>query len=91
MKKKQVEEENEQDATLQEAFMKVFLQTERYHSREYFNNHHYNDGGLDAHRYGQFVTGEQIIFTKGYIAYVFDHVEGIVIEKKSMNLKQVIN
>ena len=82
VEEKQVEEENEQDATLQEAFMKVFLQTERYHSREYFNNHHYNDGGLDAHRYGQFVTGEQIIFTKGYIAYVFDHVEGIVIEKK---------
>lgn len=73
-------EEKLQDSNLQEAFMKVFLQSERYQSREYFGYQH--EGGLEAYKYGQFVTGEQIIFTKGYEAYVLDSTEGTVVEKK---------
>lgn len=73
-------EENLQDSDLQEAFMKVFLQSEKYQSKEYFGYQH--EGGLEAYKYGQFVTGEQIIFTKGYEAYVLDSTEGTVIEKK---------
>ncbi len=73
-------EEKLHDSNLQEAFMKVFLQSERYQSREYFGYQH--EGGLEAYKYGQFVTGEQIIFTKGYEAYVLDSTEGTVVEKK---------
>lgn len=83
----QIIEEAEQDANLQEAFMKVFLQSERYHSSEYFGNGFFSEGGLDAYRYGQFVSGEQIIFTKGYEAYVLDSVEGTVVEKKVDDLE----
>lgn len=80
-------EETKEDFDLQEAFMKVFLQSERYQSNQYFGNGQLHDVGLDAYRYGQFISGEQIIFTKGYEAYVIDSVEGTVIEKKVDDLE----
>lgn len=85
--KQQIMEEVEQDADLQEAFMKVFLQSERYLSSENFGSGYLHDGGLDAYRYGQFASGEQIIFTKEYEAYVLDSVEGKVVEKKVDDLE----
>lgn len=83
----EVVEEAGQDANLQEAFMKVFLQAEKSQSSEYFGNGFTYGGGLIAHRYGQFVSGEQIIFTKGYEAYVLDSVEGTVVDKKVDDLE----
>ena len=85
--KQQIVEEVEQDVDLQEAFMQVFLQSERYQSSEYFGSGYLHDGGLDAYKYGKFVSGEQIIFTKGYEAYVLDSVKDTVVEKKVDDLE----
>lgn len=76
-----------QDNDLRDAFMRLFLQTERYQSHEYFDKENMRDKGLEVFRYGQFLTGEQILFSKGYVAYVLDGTAETVIEKGAEDLE----
>lgn len=82
------EDEYKIDNEIQQSFMKLFLQNERYQSQRVSDMDNYSERFLEAYRYASFITGENIIFTKGYTAYVVDIDKQSVIEKKVDDIKE---
>ena len=69
--------------------MRMFLQSERFKSqRDYSDNLRGGVRFLEAYKYANFVTGENIIFTKGYTAYVVDADKQSVVERAVDELKE---
>lgn len=80
--------EEKQNEEIQNILMKDFIITEQYRAKHYFDSKkNNNNNGLEAFRYGYFLSGENIIFTKGYIAYVLDEEKEAVVEKKVDDLE----
>lgn len=75
-----------EDTAIQESFVEFFIQTEKHYASTIGRNGLYKEGFLEASRYGRFSSGEQIVFTKGFEAYVLD-LDGHVIEKKVDDLE----
>ena len=75
-----------EDKAIQESFVEFFIQTERHYASTMGRNGMYKDGFLEASKYGRFSSGEQIVFTKGFEAYVLN-AEGHVVEKKVDDLE----
>lgn len=70
------------DDRLRDEFTESFLRTERYQAGQYFATAPKNEGALEVRRHGRFTSGEQILFTKEYVAYVIDSAKRTVVEKK---------
>lgn len=86
---KEFQDDFEIDNEIQQSFMRLFLQNERYQSqRDYSNFSEKREHFLEAYRYANFISGENIIFTKGYTAYVVDVDKQSVIEKSVDDLKE---
>lgn len=86
---KEFQDDFEIDNEIQQSFMRMFLQNERYQSqRDYSDFSEKRDRLLEAYRYANFMSGENIIFTKGYTAYVVDVDKQSVIEKNVDDLKE---
>lgn len=84
-----VTDDIELDNEIQQSFMRMFLQSERFMSqRDYSENVNGQMRFLEAYRYASFVTGENIIFTKGYTAYVVDTDKQSVIERAVDDIKE---
>ncbi|MDC7278056.1 DrmE family protein [Butyrivibrio fibrisolvens] len=82
----EVIEDSQIEKTINDSFMKIFIESEK---REYQSSSMYSrdNHSLTAYRYGHFDTGESILFTKGYVAYVFNLNEGTVDEVSVDELK----
>ena len=77
------------DNEIQQSFMRLFLQNERYQSqRDYAEAGERRGYFLEAYRYANFVSGENIVFTKGYTAYVIDVDKQSVVEKSVDDVKE---
>lgn len=77
------------DNEIQQSFMRLFLQNERYQSQRAFSDlAGHRENFLEAYRYANFISGENIIFTKGYTAYVVDVDKQSVVEKNVDELKE---
>lgn len=86
---KEFQDDFEIDSEIQQSFMRMFLQNERYQSqRDYSDFSEKRDRFLEAYRYANFISGENIIFTKGYTAYVVDVDKQSVVEKNVDELKE---
>lgn len=84
-----VSEVVELDNEIHQSFMRMFLQSERFKSqRDYSDNLRGGVRFLEAYKYANFVTGENIIFTKGYTAYVVDADKQSVVERAVDELKE---
>lgn len=82
-------EETELDENIQNRFVEHFIQYERYRSSQEYGSSNASDFGyLDAYAHGQFVSGEQIIFSDGYEAYVIDTLTG---ETKCKSVNELQN
>ena len=81
-------DEFEIDNEIQQSFMRMFLQNERFQSQRAFPDITGQERFLEAYRYANFISGENIIFTKGYTAYVIDVDKQSVIEKGVDELKE---
>ena len=68
------------DKEFKDYFIQAFVRNESFQGIGNSAGDSY-DHFLEAYKYGQFVDGYQIIFTKNYIAYVLDDEKG-AIEKK---------
>ena len=77
------------DNEIRQTFMKMFLQNERYQSQRIYSDlSERKDRFMEAHRYANFITGENIIFTRGYTAYVIDVDKQSIVEKDVDELKE---
>lgn len=76
-----VMEEEEEEHIMQNSFINAFIANERYKANSYYGNDIRGDGFLEAVRAGVLDDGESIVFTKGYIAYVYDQDNETVLEK----------
>ena len=81
-------DEFEIDNEIQQSFMRMFLQNERFQSQRAFQDITGQERFLEAYRYANFISGENIIFTKGYTAYVIDVDKQSVIEKGVDEIKE---
>ncbi|SFL28815.1 hypothetical protein SAMN05216390_11722 [Lachnospiraceae bacterium KH1T2] len=82
-------DEFEIDNKLQKSFMESFLQGERYLSqREYEESPRRQGYFLTAYKYAKFISGENAIFTKGYVAYVINPDKQCVEERPVDDLKE---
>ncbi|MDO5381929.1 MAG: DrmE family protein [Eubacteriales bacterium] len=85
----ELQNEESLDYEINDSLMRLFVQNERFVSaKEYGENDDAEERFQEAYRFGQFATGENIIFTRGYTAYVIDKEKGSVIEKNVDDLKE---
>ncbi|WP_026489170.1 DrmE family protein [Butyrivibrio sp. XBB1001] len=74
-------EEDTEEHVIDDVFRNMFLQAEMYQSREYFLGGGTREKGIEVCRYAQCDSGEKLLFSKGYTAYVVDSLRGEVVEK----------
>lgn len=85
----EADDDVELDNEIQQSFMRMFLQSERFMSqKDYSDDVNGRVHFLEAYKYASFVTGENIIFTKGYTAYVVDTDKQCVIERSVDDIKE---
>ena len=85
----EVIDDTELDNEIQQSFMRMFLQSERFMSqRDYSDDINGRVHFLEAYKYASFITGENIIFTKGYTAYVIDTDKQSVVERSVDDIKE---
>ena len=69
------------DKEFKNYFVETFVQSERYQSEKEYNSKYELEEGLEAYKYGMFTDGDQIIFTRYFIAYVIDRENGVTSKK----------